>query len=56
MAVTYWWQKDLPKAKEYYEKAHAIYLKKLGPDHQYTKSTKAELDQLTQEMKATPKK
>ena len=54
MAATYWSQKDLPKAEEYYEKAYAIYLKKLGPDHQSTKSTKASLDQLTQEMKATP--
>jgi hypothetical protein len=54
MALVYKAKKDLPKAKEYYEKAHAIYLKKLGPNHQSTKTTKAELDALAKEMKATP--
>ena len=34
------------KAKEYWENAYAIYLKKLGPNHPDTKDTKAELDAL----------
>ena len=37
---------DQARAKEYWEKAYAICLKKLGPNHPYTKGTKAELDAL----------
>jgi len=48
------------KALEYFEKAHSIYLKEYGPNHQNTKNTKAQLDKLAQEMKtptpAPPKK
>lgn len=39
-------QKDLAKAKEYWEKAYAIFSEKLGPNHPYTKGAKAELDAL----------
>ena len=46
MAYVYKATKDLAKAKEYWEKAYAIYLKKLGPNHPDTKDTKAELDAL----------
>ncbi len=61
VATSYWsigvaWanKNDLPKAKEYYEKAHDIFLNKFGPDHQATKDIKADLDQLTKEIKDTP--
>ena len=37
MACVYKAKKDLAKAKEYWEKAYAICLKKLGPNHPYTK-------------------
>ena len=43
MAYVFEAKKDLPKAKEYWEKAYAIRLKKLGPDHP---NTKARLDEL----------
>ena len=46
MAFVYKAKKDLPKAKEYWEKAYAIYLKKLGSNHPYTKGTKGQLDAL----------
>jgi len=46
MAYVYEAKKDLAKAKEYWEKAYAIRLKKLGPNHPDTKDTKAELDAL----------
>ena len=46
MAYVFEAKKDLPKAKEYWEKAYAIRLKKLGPDHPDTKDTKAALDAL----------
>jgi hypothetical protein len=39
-------KKDLPKAKEYWGKAHAILLKKLGPNHPHTKLVKGQLDAL----------
>ena len=46
MASVYKTKKDLAKAKEYWEKAYAIYLNKLGPSHTDTEDTKAELDAL----------
>ena len=46
MAFVYKAKKDLAKAKEYWEKAYAIRLKKLGPNHPDTKKAKAELDAL----------
>ena len=46
MAYVYRAKKDLAKAKEYWAKAYAICLKILGPNHPYTKGTKAELDAL----------
>ena len=46
MAYVYKAKKDLPIAKEYWGKAHAIRFKKLGPNHPDTKKTKAELDAL----------
>ena len=46
MAFVYKAKKDLAKAKEYWEKAYAIRLKGLGPNHPDTKDTKAELDAL----------
>ena len=46
MAYVFEAKKDLPKAKEYWEKAYAIRLKKMGPDHPNTKATKARLDEL----------
>ena len=46
VAFIYKAKKDLAKAKEYWEKAYAIRLKKLGPNHPDTKGTKAELDAL----------
>ncbi len=44
MARLYYAKKDLAKAKEYLGKAHAILLKKLGPNHPKTKDAKAGLD------------
>ena len=46
MAYVYKAKKDLAKAKEYWEKAYAICLKKLGPNHSNTKLVKGELDAL----------
>ena len=46
MAFVYKAKKDLAKAKEYWEKAYAICLKKLGPNHPTTKRVKAQLDAL----------
>ena len=53
MGKCYWsigvvWKakKDLPKAKEYWEKAYDIFLKKLGPNHPKTKFVKGQLDAL----------
>jgi len=46
MAYVYKAKKDLAKAKEHWEKAYAIELKKLGPNHSSTKDTKANLDEL----------
>ena len=46
IALVYKAKKDLPKAKEYWEKAYAIRLKKLGANHPETKNTKAKLDAL----------
>ena len=46
MALVYKAKKDLPKAKEYWEKAYAIFLKRLGPNHPNTKLVKGELDAL----------
>ncbi len=37
------------KALEYWEKAHAILLNKLGPNHPNTKLVKGELDGLAKE-------
>ena len=49
MALVYKAKKDLSKAKEYWEKAYAILLKKLGPNHPNTKSVKGQLDALAKE-------
>ena len=46
MAFVYKTKKDLAKAKEYWDKAHTIRLKKLDPNDPDTKDTKAELDAL----------
>ena len=46
IAFLYKAKKDLPKAKEYWEKAYAICLKKLGPNHPHTKLVKGQLDAL----------
>ena len=46
MAYIYKTKKDLAKAKEYWEKAYAIFSEKLGPNHPNTKSVKARLDAL----------
>ena len=51
MAYVYEAKKNLAKAKEYWEKAYAIELKKLGPNHPDTKDTKASLDDLKEELK-----
>ena len=39
------------KAREYFEKAHAIGLKEYGPDFPNTKNAKAALDALNEELK-----
>ena len=46
MAFVYKAKKDLAKAKEYWEKAYAICLKKLGSNHPNTKIVKGQLDAL----------
>ena len=46
MAYVYKAKKDLAKAKEHWEKAYAIRLKKLGPNHPNTKFVKGQLDEL----------
>ena len=48
IAFVYKAKKDLPKAKEYWEKAHAILLKNLGPNHPHTKLVKGQLDALNE--------
>ncbi|MEE2714601.1 MAG: hypothetical protein VYD34_01175, partial [Verrucomicrobiota bacterium] len=44
-------KKDLPKAKEFIGKGHAILLEKLGSNHPYTKHVKSELAALKEELK-----
>jgi hypothetical protein len=46
MAYVYKAKKDLVKAKEYWEKAYAIFSEKLGPNHPNTKRVKGQLDAL----------
>jgi len=46
IAFVYKAKKDLHKAKESWEKAHAVLLKKLGPNHPNTKFVKGQLDSL----------
>ena len=46
IGLVYFTRKDLPKAKECWEKAYAIRIKKLGPDHPDTEDTKSQLDAL----------
>ena len=46
MALVYKAKKNLAKAMEYWEKAYAICLKKLGPNHPSTKIVKGRLDAL----------
>jgi len=62
VAHTYWnigvaWKtkKEWTKAEASLKEAYAIFLQTLGEQHQDTKKCKAELDQLTKEIKANPK-
>jgi tetratricopeptide (TPR) repeat protein len=49
VALVYKAKNDLAKAREYFEKAYTICLKKLGADHPNTKITKAAIDKMDDE-------